>query len=318
MAAVDKRVSIVLPTMNRGEDMRAFLDSLLLQTVLPAELVVDAGESVQELLQRALEGSEIALIYRSSQPGTSLQRNLGIDLATGEFLFFLDDDMVLEPEYIERSLEAFDLPMDPPVGGVMGSQINVPPDGAAKRAVFRMFGIAHTAPGDDSELYISGGVRWLAEPSRVVPIPVAATGRVAYRRACLDQERFSEFLPGYTFAEDVELAVRIARRWTIVHQPAARLDHRHSAAGRVGYGDRVSRVMYSRYYFFSRHRPKGPRNLLAFAWSHSGETAQLIGVGLFKRGTGLRPVLRGVAHGYRLCLEDLGRNVLQRDGARED
>ncbi len=317
MARIDNQVSIVLPTMNRGEDMRAFLDSLLAQTVLPGELVVvDAGEPVEALLREALEGSGIELVYLKSDPGTSLQRNLGIDRARGEFLFFLDDDMVLEPAYIEATLEAFAVPMDPPVGGVMGSQINVPPDSAPKRALYGLLGIAHTAPGDDSELYISGGVRWLAEPSGVVPIPAAATGRVAYRAACLEAERFSEFLPGYTFAEDVELAVRIARSWTIVHQPAARLDHRHSAAGRVGYGDRVSRVMYSRFYFFSRHRDKTPRNLAAFAWSHSGETAQLVGVGL-KRGTGVRPLVKGVAHGYRLCLEDIGRGLFGGRGSED-
>jgi GT2 family glycosyltransferase len=308
-------VSVVLPTMNRGEDMRAFLEGLQAQTVLPEELVVvDAGESVEALLRGALEGSAIRLVYLRSEPGTSLQRNVGIDQARGDLLFFLDDDMVLEPDYIERSIEAFALPLEPPVGGVMGSQINIPAEGALKRRIYHLFGISHTAPGDDCELYIGGGVRWLADPSRVVTIPAAATGRVAYRRACFETERFSEFLPGYTFPEDVELAVRIAKSWTIVHQPAARLDHRHSAAGRVGYGDRISRIMYSRFYFFSRHRDKSLRNLVAFAWSHSGETAQLSAVGLLKRRTGLRPVLSGVANGYRLCLEDL----LRGGSAQED
>ncbi len=302
----DEMVSVVLPTMNRGEDMRAFLDSLRAQTVRPDELVVvDAGESVESILQAGLEGSGIRLVYTSSEPGTSLQRNVGIDLASGAYIFFLDDDMVLEPDYVERSLEAFSLSMDPPVGGVMGSQINIPPDSRFKRRVYHLFGIAHTAPGDDCQLYVGGGVRWLADPSRVVPIPAAATGRVAYRAECLVEERFSEFLPGYTFAEDVELAVRIAKHWSIVHQPAARLDHRHSAAGRVGYGDRISRVMYSRFYFFTQHREKSLRNLAAFAWSHTGETAQLAAVGLFKRKTGLAPVVMGVARGYQLCLKDL-------------
>ncbi len=302
----DRSISVILPTMNRGEDMRAFLDSLRAQTRMPDELVVvDAGESVQALLEEGLRGSGIRLVYRRSEPGTSLQRNLGIDLACGAFLFFLDDDMVLEPDYIERSMEAFELPFEPPVGGVMGSQINIPADGTLKRGAYHLLRVSHNAPGDDCQLYVHGGVRWLADPSRVVPIPAAATGRVAYRAACLEEERFSEFLPGYTFAEDVELAVRIARRWTIVHQPAARLDHRHSAAGRVGYGDRISRVMYSRFYFFTQHRSKTPRNLAAFAWAHTGETVQLAAVGLFKRRTGLGPVVKGVAHGYRLCLRDL-------------
>jgi len=303
-----RSVSVVLPTMNRAEDLAAFLPSLRAQTRRPDELVVvDAGEPVQALLEQGLEGSGIRLVYLRSEPGTSLQRNLGIERASGEVLFFLDDDMVLRPDYVERSLACFDLPMDPPVGGVMGSQVNIPPDGPAKRAIYGLFGISHTAPGDVPRLYVHGGMRFLAEPSRTVPIPAAATGRVAYLRACFETERFAEFLPGYTFAEDVELAFRIARRWSLVHCPEARLEHHHSPAGRVGYGDRISRVMYARWYFFARHRPRDPRHLAALAWCHTGEVAQLALVGLLRKGAPPAELLRGIARGYRLCLADLRR-----------
>jgi glycosyltransferase involved in cell wall biosynthesis len=303
-------VSVVLPTRDRGEDLRRFLASLLVQTVLPGELVVvDCGASVEALARGALEGSGIALIYARSAPGTSLQRNVGIDLSHGEILFFLDDDMVLEPDYIARTLEAFEVPMEPPVGGVMGSHIHFALDPPLKRTLSHWLGLPHTAPGDRSLLYVTGGVRWLTDPSGVVPIPAAATGRVAYRRECLDEERFAEFLPGYTFAEDVELAFRIAKRWTIVHQPAARLDHRHSEVARVGYGDRIARVMFARWYFFTRHREKTPKNLLAFAVAHTAETAQLCAMVLRQRRDRPGPTVRGVARGYRLCVEDLGRRV---------
>ncbi|MFH1466083.1 MAG: glycosyltransferase family 2 protein [Pseudomonadota bacterium] len=303
-------VSVVLPTRNRGEDLRLFLDSLVIQTVMPDELVVvDSGESVEALLREALEGSGIDLIYARSAPGTSLQRNVGIDLSRGEILFFLDDDMVLEPDYIARTLEAFEVPMEPPVGGVMGSHIHFALDPPLKRRLSHLLGLPHTAPGDASLLYVTGGVRWLTEPSGIVPIPAAATGRVAYRRACLEQERFAEFLPGYTFAEDVELAFRIAKRWTIVHQPAARLDHRHSEAARVGYGDRIARVMFARWYFFANHREKTPKNLLSFAIAHTAETAQLTAMVLRQRRDRPAPTARGVARGYRLCAQDLAKRL---------
>ncbi len=310
------RISVVMPTMNRGKELEAFLASLCAQTVTPGELVVvDAGEPVEALLRAGLQGSGIRLVYERSEPGTSLQRNVGIGLSTGEFLFFLDDDMVLEPDYFERTMEAFELDADVPVGAVMGTVTNLPADSAFKAKILGLMGISHVSAGDDSKLYMGGGVRWLTDPSRPVFVPAVATGRVAYRRECLEQEAFSEFLPGYTFAEDVELAFRVGRRWSLVHQPAARLEHRHAAAGRVGYGDRVSRIMYSRWYFFTRHRARTPGNLAAFVWTHTGETAQLTAVGLLRPGTGVTRLLRGVARGYKLCLKDLGRGVF---GRRED
>ncbi len=299
------RISVILPTMNRRRELPGFLEHLLAQTRLPEELVVvDAGsDPVQDLLSEALEGTPVALIYTRAAPGTSTQRNIGIDRSRGEILFFLDDDMMLEPDYIERSLECFALDYDPPVGGVMGTCTNEP-SGSLERTR-RLLGLTHDSPeGQDPALYTAGGVRWLARPRQVTPVPVAGTGRVAYRRECLEAERFDDFLPGYTYAEDVELAFRIAKRWTIVQTPHARLFHKHSPAARVSLPDRSGRVLYSRFYFFRRHRRKTPRNLAAFAWSTAGLTGWLLATGVARRA-GVRPMLRGIAGGYRRCLDDL-------------
>jgi len=298
-------ISIVLPTMNRREELPKFLEHLLAQTRLPDELVVvDAGsDQVGELLREALDGGPIALSYTTAAPGTSSQRNLGISLSSGEFLFFLDDDMMLEPDYIERSMECFELPFEPPVGGVMGTCTNEP-TGTAERYK-RLFGLTHDSPrGQDPHLYTSGGVRWVARPRDVTPVPVAGTGRVAYRRSCMLEEQFDDFLPGYTYAEDVELAFRVSKRWTIVQTPHARVFHNYSPAARVSLPDRGGRVIYSRFYFFRQHREKTPRNLAAFAWSTAGLSAWLLGVGVAKKA-GVTPMLKGIAGGYKRCIDDL-------------
>jgi glycosyltransferase involved in cell wall biosynthesis len=299
------RTSVILPTLDRPADLARFLTSLVAQTVRPDELVVvDAGTSVETQVVEALVGSGIRPVYLRSRPGTSVQRNVGIAVATGEILFFLDDDMVLEPDYVARSLEGFALPFDPPVGAVMGTITNMGPEPAPLAFLYGLLGVSHFTTGDTCHLYPTGGSRWLVAPSRPVPVPVVATGRVAYRREALGEERFTEFLPGYTFAEDVELAIRVARRWTLVQHPDARLAHHHSPAGRVGYGDRVGRVLFSRYYFFARHTEKTARNVALFALGHTSEVAQVSLAGLLGRKAGPLGLARGLMRGYRRCLRD--------------
>ncbi|MFH1466117.1 MAG: glycosyltransferase family 2 protein [Pseudomonadota bacterium] len=298
-------LSVILPTMDRPADLGRFLASLLAQTVRPEELVVvDAGASVEARVAEAVAGSGIRLVYLRSTPGTSLQRNVGIEAARGEILFFLDDDMVLEPDYVARSLEGFELPFDPPVGAVMGTITNMGPEPAPLALLYGLLGVSHFTTGDVCHLYPTGGSRWLVAPSRPVPVPVVATGRVAYRRDALGEERFSEFLPGYTFAEDVELAIRVGRRWTLLQHPGARLAHHHSPVGRVGYGDRVGRVLFSRYHFFAHHTEKTALNAILFGLGHSSEVAQISLAGLLGRKAGPLELGRGLARGYGRCVRE--------------
>lgn len=305
------RIAAIVPTLDRLDDMLEFVGTLVAQTVGLHELiVVDAGapSPLEHRVSDALDGSGIVLRYATSEPGTSLQRNIALDMLDDsiDYVFLFDDDVLLEPDYIERSIECFALPFDPPVGCVLGTFTSPSRERGWRQAWFRLFGMTHSVEGDQGSMSTSGGVRWLIEPSHEVPIPVASGGRTAYLRTAMKGEYFDEFLPGYTMSEDVEYSHRIAQRWTIVHSPRARLFHKRSPASRVNYGDRVSRLLYSRFYFFHKHLPKDPRHVAAFAWTNVGIVAFYTGVGLIKGDRRQKgEVLRGLATAYRKCAQDL-------------
>jgi len=299
------RISVLVPTLNRHDDLQEFLATLVSQSHRPHEFVlVDAGDDprIEAMVQAALAGSGIELVYMTSAPGTSLQRNLGLDRLTGEIVFLFDDDVLLEPDYIEKTLPLFDLPHDPPVGGVLATFSSPGRTGGLKLLWFRLFGMTHAVEGDRAGMSLSGGVRWLSSPSKTVPIPVCSGGRTAYRAACFEGVRFDEFLPGYTLNEDVEISHRIAQRWTLVQSPDVRLFHKRSPTSRVDHGDRVSRLLFARWHFFRKHLPKTPWHVLAFAWS-------VLGISLLYTIVG-RGAARGVLHGYGRILRDIcGREV---------
>jgi GT2 family glycosyltransferase len=196
------------------------------------------------------------------------------------------------------------------VGCVLATFISEPRPQGLRQRYFRAFGMTHAVPGEPG-MTTSGGVHWPIDPDGIVEIPVASGGRTAYLREAIGDERFDEFLPGYTMSEDVEFSYRIARKWTIVQSPHARLFHKRAPTARVDYGDRVSRLIYSRFYFFKKHLPKDPRTVAAFAWTNLGITAFYTGVGLLKAPIADKTgVIRGVARGYKRCAADmLGREV---------
>jgi GT2 family glycosyltransferase len=96
-------VSVVVPTRNAGRTIETCLRSIRAQTWPALELiVVDNGSSDATW---AVAGRHADLTLRGG-PERSAQRNLGIDHATGEWVCYVDADMELGPEVIERAVLA--------------------------------------------------------------------------------------------------------------------------------------------------------------------------------------------------------------------
>jgi glycosyltransferase involved in cell wall biosynthesis len=302
-------VSVIVPTLNRRDDMATFCHSLAAQEQRPDELVVvDAGAptDLEAFLHQVLDPVGIGVVYiRSAKKGTSLQRNLGIDAARGEVLFFFDDDCLLPPDYIAATLRCFaehpTAPSGRPVGCVMGCFLHPPPTDGPIPRVYALFGLTHYAADDGARLYRSGGVRWSARPSAVIEVPAAYGGATAYLRAALEGERFDQYMPGYCLNEDVELSVRVARRWAILQDPRVVLDHKSSPVSRDGEDERVARYVYALFYFHRLHQPRDASHLLAFAWANGGIVALNLLRGLRPGGPDLPTVARGLGRGYAAC-----------------
>ena len=301
------RISVIVPTLNRHEELLTLAQSLLDQTLLPDELVVvDAGEpsNLEEQLRKFLSSSSIALTYATSEAGTSLQRNVAMELAKGEFFFFFDDDVVPEPSYIEKSMRCFEMKFNPPVGGVLGTFSSPYKMNTLRHLYAKTFQLTHTTEGDKAKLMSSGAVRWLIEPSTVVRVPVCSGGRVVFRRSCFEDELWDDFLPGYTMSEDVEISYRIAKKWTLVQTPDAKIFHDKSDNARDRHDERLARLLFSRFYFFNKNLPKTPKHIGAFTWWNIGTIGLSLGSSIVGKQSSSE-IMKGILRGYKLCIKEL-------------
>jgi succinoglycan biosynthesis protein ExoM len=90
-------LSLCIATYRRPERLAAVLLDLTQQTRLPDEVVVvdnDAGESARPVVEARLQaGAPYAIRYAvQPQKNISLTRNKTVELATGDWLAFIDDD----------------------------------------------------------------------------------------------------------------------------------------------------------------------------------------------------------------------------------
>jgi glycosyltransferase involved in cell wall biosynthesis len=100
---VASTVSVVVPTRNAARTIRRCLESVRAQTSPVAELIVVDNWSDDGTWELAAPMADVAL---QAGPERSEQRNLGIGKARGAFVLWLDADMELAADTVERALEA--------------------------------------------------------------------------------------------------------------------------------------------------------------------------------------------------------------------
>ncbi|HSB47663.1 MAG TPA: glycosyltransferase [Candidatus Bilamarchaeum sp.] len=91
---MDELLSVVVPTKNSGDCLKACLDSIRSQTYRKFELIVVDGYSTDSTLQIARKYADKVLLSKRSLPGA---RNLGFSKARGSIFLSIDSDMILEP-----------------------------------------------------------------------------------------------------------------------------------------------------------------------------------------------------------------------------
>ena len=97
------RVSVVLPTIDRYPYLNKAIDGLRRQTVQPLEILVVDQSTIPEDISAAASGLPLTLM-RQPTPGQCASRNRALMEAKGDYFLFLDDDVTLPPDLIERHL----------------------------------------------------------------------------------------------------------------------------------------------------------------------------------------------------------------------
>jgi GT2 family glycosyltransferase len=101
-------VSVVVPTYNRASRLERVLAALASQTYPRScyEIVVvsdGSTDGTDELLRQRPPTELVAAIQANGGPAAA--RNRGVELAAGELLLFIDDDVIATPTLIERHVQ---------------------------------------------------------------------------------------------------------------------------------------------------------------------------------------------------------------------
>lgn len=98
-----KKVSLIVPVYNSEKYLRKCLDSLVNQTLKDIEIILinDGSKDTSEEIIKEFNDKRIKYISRENK-GVGKSRNEGIELATGEYIAFVDSDDYLDIHFCEK------------------------------------------------------------------------------------------------------------------------------------------------------------------------------------------------------------------------
>jgi len=264
-------LSIIIPTYNRPDDLKKCIASILRQTVMPDEIIiVDDGDLKTRPLKEACERAGIRYVYKKKEGkrGLTRSRNLGVTLAKGDIIFFLDDDVVLFDNYVEEIVKTYveyDVPELAGVGGVIEN---------TRRNWWHLYDVLFMISGwRDGHILRSGFATDYGEglPFKGVKRVDFLFGGVSSYKAWIFQEfSFSESYEEYGQGEDKDFSYRVSRKYLLLVNPKARLYHYESPQMRFDQERKGKEYFYERYRFFKNNVLQRKWDWIFFWWASFG------------------------------------------------
>lgn len=229
------RVSVVVLSWNRRDDLRHCLDALATQTYRAREVVVvDNGSGDGSANMVHDDHPNVRLIRLESNLGFAAANNLAIRATDAPYVVTLNNDAIAEPGWLAALVAVAD--GDPTLGSVASKMVF-----QHDPSTINSCGIALDRAGIAWDLW-GGYPADLADRPREVFGPCA--GAALYRRTMLDDiGLFDEDF--FAYLEDVDLAWRARLRgWRCVLAPDAVVRHAHSST--LGEGSPLKRYLLAR------------------------------------------------------------------------
>ena len=97
-------ISIILPVYNRQDYLQECVESIFAQTYSDYEIIlIDDGSTdrTPQICKALVQADSRVVLLHGSHSGVSAARNMGLDAAKGEYVFFLDSDDIIHPLLLE-------------------------------------------------------------------------------------------------------------------------------------------------------------------------------------------------------------------------
>lgn len=312
-------ISVLVATYERQDDLVETLQSLDRGFDTPEEVVVvDDGDVDRTRERLAAEDLEHVRLVEGDAEGLPAARNRCAEVATGDVYCFVDDDVVVPPNWlaeVRRTYEEHDL------DGVCGYVLNYNPEGINKANVdtlgYRLLTsirllFFHDRVGDLSPVGICYAPHTMMT-SDLRPTDTFQGCNMSFRAEVFEAEQFAEWYgsEGSTACEELEFSARVsAEGYDLWYNPRMVMLHKRTEEDESRFGEPNYDNITNLSYFVADHQRYGRANVALLGLAMVAYSVLSLDAGYF------RGYLRGLrsARGER----DDGRNPRETRRADDD
>ena len=262
------KFTLIVCTYMRPNSLLKLLKSVNKQTLYPNDILIIDGSKNNDTESIINKNSFNNLYYfkiNKSDRGLTKQRNFGIDKVceTSEIVCFLDDDVILEPDYFEQIIKTYTkFPDAIAVGGYITNEVSWElSDNKSKPTKFYFDGWMRDEPSrfklrkklglmpDVSSGWMPSfshgrSISFLPPTEKVYEIEQLMGCAMSNKKQIYETIRFSTYFEGYGLYEDADFSLRLAKHGKVYVNTNAKLSHHHESSGRPNpfkYGKMVIR-----------------------------------------------------------------------------
>jgi glycosyltransferase involved in cell wall biosynthesis len=270
------KISVIIPTYNRTKELRDALCSLLKQTISAEEVIIvddSDDDRIKKLisdLKNIFKNKDMTLKYirNKREKSLTIARNIGIENSAGDIILFLDDDVILDENYIEEILKVYE--EHPSAFGVQGHITNIKVSkfwNMISKILFR-----YHLKKNKCDVLPSAYNTYPHILTKVISCQWLSGSNCSYKREILEPFKFDENLKKYSSGEDLNLSYRIFKKYpnSLLMTPYGKLIHNTSQEGRIPKKKLINMTQIYRFYHFFKLIDQTFINRLIFLWCWVG------------------------------------------------
>jgi glycosyltransferase involved in cell wall biosynthesis len=304
-------LSIIVPTKNRAADLAITLRSVLAQTRQPDEIVIvdqsDSNETrraVDKLTAELKIQPKIIYVHDKNIHGASQASNRGFEECHGTHILLLDDDVTLQPDYIETCMAK--MQNTPWLDGIAGYR-KVPGEKVLRTRIFWL-GLFYVGPFRYYFHNMRAMYRALKKKmnNRLFLLEAIGGGWFLIKRRVFEHTKYDENLVG--ICEDQDFFLRASPRFQFALTTETYVIHRKSTANsylinRVKNKEHHECKMLSMGYLYKKNLRSTLVNDLCYGWLCIGLLLDAVRSSLFSFSFGpIKGALIGglkIIHGFK-------------------
>jgi len=266
-------LTIALCTRNRFADLKRCLVSISEQKEIKKEsieiLIIDDGElSVDEIntLENIVFKYQFSY-YKKKKAGLFLSRLKTVERSKNEIILFLDDDVVLDENYLSLLLKTYeDFPKAAGVGGV---DMLLPKYGFLRKLYSRIF-LYHSGNKSKLSLSMMNSSMYLWQDEKEPFLSEFLDGcNMSFKKSALKDVEFQDYFNHYSLGEDLFFSLYALKRGNLMVNPSLKVKHIKSPLSR----DRAENVAFMKvvnHYKLLKYSNNKNYKYITIWWTYTG------------------------------------------------